>query len=173
MTLRDCVNEYAQNGYTPIAHNQSGIGSEVLKSPSGDRIVKIGQDQAYDVFVSHAWVSPRREFPTFYRHDKPAGEFAADSNEAFTVTEIEPLSELTVAETQKLATWISSYVIARQTGTNPADIPDPLGLMDALLDLGAVALRAGVNLDVLKTSNYLARVVSDSERQIVFADPFN
>jgi len=170
--VHDHIQQYKLKGYQPIANNTSGIGAEVLFNASLDRIVKFGQDPAYDIFVVHAMASGTKEFPKLLFHDKPAGPFVVGSNDPYTVTEMEHLSPLTSQEAKDVIAWFSAVIEARRTGQSPHKVPDPFGLTSAYLALEAVAIRTGVGLDLQKSTNYMARVTA-SGREIVFTDPYN
>lgn len=166
------IKQYKQLGYQPISENCSGIGSEVLWNPAQGRVVKFGQDPAYDVFVTHASSFPSPQFPCFYLHQLPAGPFAVGSNIPYTVTEMEHLSPLTVSEEALVINWINAIFSALKGGMGPNQVPDPFDLTKTFMDLSRVARQNGVGLDVLKPSNYMVRATHNG-RQIVFTDPYN
>ena len=170
--MRELIEQYKEKGYTPIQNSPSGLGSELMRNHVGDRVVKFAQDPAYDVFVEYAIASSRPQYPTFYAHTKPAGEFEDRSNAAYTVTEMEHLSPLTAQEAIDVERWVSALFAALKNRADPMQVPDPFGLSATLLDLVDVATQCKVNLDVQKPDNYMARVTKQG-RQIVFVDPFN
>ncbi|KAB0659949.1 hypothetical protein [Burkholderia diffusa] len=170
--MNNHIQQYIQNGYQYVSNNASAIGATVLVSQTGDRIVKFGQDSAYDVFVTHALHFPSSKFPVFYCHSKPAGAFNAASNKPYTVTEMERLDPLTQVEATTVMTWVRAVFAAWQNSTNISLVPDPYNLTSTLIQLRGVALANLVGLDVLKPANYMARI-SQCQREIVFIDPLN
>lgn len=170
--MRNHIESYKSQGYQPILVNASCIGAEVLVHPGLNRVVKFGQDRAYDVFVRYAQTFPSPAFPDFYHHETPAGPFTASSNEPYTVTEMECLVAVTTAEGEALLGWVQDVIAALRDGSDPHAISDPFQLTQALLELWKVAIGAGVGFDMLKSSNYMARNVG-GRREIVITDPFN
>ena len=170
--MQSHIASYKQQGYQPISTNNSCIGAEVLFHSELNKVVKFGQDCAYDVFVKHAMAFPSPAFPRFFHHDTPAGPFATNSNKPYTVTEMEHLSELTVEEGTALLNWFGEMISAFKNGSDPNAIADPFQLTPTLLELKKVAVGASVGLDMQKTTNYMARNLN-GRREIVITDPFN
>ncbi|MRS98740.1 hypothetical protein GJQ57_08730 [Ralstonia pickettii] len=99
------IDSYKKKGFVPVAVNGSGIGAEVYIDHGQNKVVKFGQDSAYDVFVRYALSAPCPDFPCFFHHDTPAGPFRINSNEPYTVTEMEVLEPLTAHESHALVAW--------------------------------------------------------------------
>jgi len=170
--MQACIEKYKEAGYQRISGNSSRIGSEVLEHPTSRRVAKFGQDPAYDVFVSQVIAIPSEHFPCFYRHEKPNGPFSAQSNSAYTLTEIEFLVPLTSDEASGVMAWIEAIFDALRRQLDPSQVSDPYGLTEDFLRLRTIASNHNVNIDLLKPENYMARDVP-SGRKIVFSDPYN
>lgn len=166
------IARYKKVGYQATPTNNSMLGAEVFFHPVHNKVVKFGQDPAYDLFVKHAIASPSSAFPEFFLHDTPAGPFTPSSNAPYTVTEMEFLLELTPVEGQQAVDWFQQVIGAMKNAGHPHSVADPFNLTNALVDLCTAASSANLCIDLGKSSNFMVRS-RNGRRVVVITDPFN
>lgn len=169
--MQSRIDAYKANGYHVLRNAPSSIGSTILVNAAVERVIKFSQDPAYDKFVQYAVQNPHPALPVIFKHE--AVEPDSVSSGWYTITDMEYLDRLSDDEATRAEEWIKRVIDALRSGT-PTDKynDDPFELLGTILNLRKVAQLADVCLDVLKASNYMARV-SGETRRLVVTDPFN
>lgn len=152
-----------------------GPGSEFYEDTTHERIVKIGCDPAYNVFVDWAQKNPLPGLPVFYSHQ----EFPTSHLDFyFTVTEMESLDSLDTNEESGWDAWLNernTFITAQRT--TKGFTSDPFGALTLINQLESVMRQAydnegEINGMELKPSDVMVRNI-DGNRQYVIIDPFN
>lgn len=170
--MQNHIEKYRKQGFTEV-QTDSGTGSYVLVHQEQGKVVKFNQDPAYDKFVTFVLQNPMPALPKVFRHEKPLGEFNPQSNDVYTVTEMELLVPLSGEEQQSVLAWVEAAFKWLRVGSDIAAMSDdPHDLRSAFDCLSMEAINAGVSLDVIKGSNYMKRV-SENMSCVVITDPFN
>jgi regulatory protein YycH of two-component signal transduction system YycFG len=161
------IQQYISNGYTSIHVNTSNIGGQVLTN--GNRIVKIGQDSAYDEYINFVQIqtTPLGCFPVIYNHMLHQGPFSFSSNKAYTVTEMEILQSLSQSDGLAYEAWIKANIAIIGNGGNAAS--DPFRLEQGIQLLITNAQAKTIGLDLLKSDNIMQR----KSVEYVIIDPYN
>ena len=137
------------------------------------KVVKINQDPAYDQFITLVKTRQDKCFPKILSHDRPKGDFVSGNNVAYSVTEMEQLYPLSPTEQQSLQAWLSeACLLLGDRKAIGASLDDPFEIKGGLCALYEYVVANKINLDVLKISNFMARV-DGNVREIVITDPFN
>lgn len=135
-------------------------GTQVLRSPRGGTVLKIGDDQGLAAFAQVACSNPRPEFPNILG-------VATGSNGGIVWTGVwcEHLDALPLLEGARWEAWILEYM--REAGSAATD---PFGVK-ATVDLLVLAGKSkGLGVDILHANNVMWR---SSTSRLVFVDPFN
>lgn len=170
--MEEKIQTLIASGYVEIA-TDSGTGSRVLVNVASHRVTKINQDEAYAKFADFCVSNPQYAVPRIYSHTYPLGLFVALTNDAYSIAEMELLEPLTEAEQTDVVAWVQSIFATLKVGKSLSEYPDdPFDLKNTFQALLFEARRVGVDLDVLKKTNYLKRT-SEGAECIVFSDPFN
>ncbi|MDZ7660910.1 hypothetical protein [Thiohalophilus sp.] len=167
------IYEYKADGYIEI-ENTSCIGGVVLYNSKKNKVVKSGEDAAYDKFVTfvQSQVTQVPGFPLIFNHTKPEGEFSFDNNKAYTITELEYLEPLSDKEGDEFVVWFKSVIDKlKEGGDFSAITDDPFGLLNELNLLRQYAVGNNIGLDLNKSSNVMVRSYKGI-KQYVFTDPY-
>jgi hypothetical protein len=169
---QQAIEAFVANGYEEIC-TDSGTGSSILVNAKQQRVAKINQDAAYAKFADFCLGNPELAVPKIYSHEYPLGPFLPSSNDPYSVAVMELLTPLTEDEGAELIQWVHSVFEILKLDKSMSEYPSgAFNLTHTLQMLVDAARRVEVNLDVLKSTNYLKRV-SGGSACIVFSDPFN
>lgn len=162
----DAIMLYLEEGFIEIL-TDSGTGSRVLISTEQRRAVKINEDPAYHAFAEYAKNNRSDHLPEIFRH-KVHERVDQFNGHWFTITEMEMLEPLSQEEVDSVSLWSKEAKINKA----PTGAEDTLDLTPTFQALRAQATKSNHNLDVFKSTNYMARA-RGGKRIIVFTDPFN
>lgn len=177
MTLHTHAQQFRDKGYTDILNNGSRQGAIVLVNPAADRIIKFGEDYAYEVFMDFVKATgPDKRLPIIYHYETPNGSLwpnRSSSNGRYTLTIMEALEELNAEEAEVFDKWFADFskAVITKTPAPLSSFPDPLGISDIYSNLWDTARPLGIGIEQ-KAASCMVRV-SNSIRQIVLTDPLH